>query len=183
MKIYSDRMIVGYNYYKQGIKMSDTELAPETANAFEAPKADLSTPPTDTPILEMKRFSAWGVLGLSLITFGIYFIYWMFTRVNNVNRISKVAKASIIAVYIYIGASILSNVVMYGFILVNFSLVLSLISIVAFYIAIYSLRRALIEVINQGTEEQVKIGPIKTFFFNIFYIQYKINEAIDNQSA
>jgi len=162
--------------------MSDTDLTPETQNAFEAPKADLSTPATENPILEMKRFTAWGVFGLTIVTFGIYFIYWMFTRVNNVNRISKVAKASILAVYIYIGASIISNVFMYGFMLMNVSLILSLISIIAFYVAIYSLRRALIEVINKGTNEPVKIGPIKTFFFNIIYIQYKINEAIDNQS-
>lgn len=162
--------------------MSDTEITPEIENAFEAPKADLSTPFTDNPILGMKRFSAWGVFGLSIVTFGLYLIYWMFTRVNNVNRISKVAKASIIAVYIYLGASIISNVVLYGFMLVNVSLALSLISLISFYVAIYSLRRALTEMINQGTENKVTIGPIKTFFFNVLYIQYKINEAIDNQS-
>ncbi|XPF92914.1 DUF4234 domain-containing protein [Colwellia sp. RE-S-Sl-9] len=161
--------------------MSDTEITPETENAFEAPKADLSTPSTDKPILQMKRFSAWGVFGLSIITFGIYLIYWMFTRVNKINTLSKVAKANVIGMYIYIAASIFSNVVLYGFTLVNVSLALSLISLVAFYVAIYSLRSAITEVINEGTKEKVKIGPIKTFFFNILYFQYKINEAIDNQ--
>ena len=166
--------------------MSDTDLTPETQNAFEAPKADLSTPATSNPILEMKRFTAWGVFGLSMITLGLYYLYWMFTRTKQINMLSKVAKANVVALYVYIAATLISNV---GQFALNtkrsrfiFTFVISLASLVAYIMTVFSARKALQEVINEGSQEEVKLGGILTFFFSAIYFQYKINEAIDNQS-
>jgi len=167
--------------------MSDTELTPETQNAFEAPKADLSTPVTNNPILELQRFSAWGVFGLSIITLGLYFIYWMFTRTKQINMLSKVAKANIVALYIYIGSSVISNISQYvldptNMVVAIVILIAGVAGIVAYIMTVFSARKALQEVINEGSQEEVKLGGILTFFFSAIYFQYKINEAIDNQS-
>jgi len=169
------------------MNMSDIETSPETENAFEAPKADLSTPVTAKPILEMKRFSAWGVFGLSMITLGIYFMYWMYTRLHKINTLSKVAKANITALYAYIVITIINNA---GQLFIDeipemaamIIGVLGLVGFVIYLITIFSTRKALSEVINEGSEEPVKLGGVLTFFFSAIYFQYKINEAIDNQS-
>jgi len=162
--------------------MSDIELKSETANAFEAPKADLSTPVTDKPILEMKRFTAWGVFGLTIITFGLYYLYWFYTRSKSINSLSKVAQANITALYLYIGFGIANNILQFTNPDSPVFLITSLISIVAYFVTIFSARKALSEVINEGSAEEVKLGGILTFFFSAIYFQYKINEAIDNQS-
>jgi hypothetical protein len=167
--------------------MSDTDLTPETQNAFEAPKADLSTPATENPILEMKRFTAWGVFGLSIITLGLYFIYWMFTRVKQINTLSKIAKANITALYVYVASSVINNICQYALDPTNLVvsiviLVAGIAGLVAYIMTVFSARKALQEVINEGSQEEVKLGGILTFFFSAIYFQYKINEAIDNQS-
>ncbi len=168
--------------------MSDTDLTPETQNAFEAPKADLSTPATSNPILEMKRFSAWGVFGLTIITFGLYYLYWLYTRMNKINSLSTVAKANLTALYAYIVISVVNNAGSFfidetQLVLASLGLIaLALVGFVALLISIYSTRRALSEVINKGSQEEVKLGGVLTFFFSVIYFQYKINEAIDNQS-
>jgi predicted membrane channel-forming protein YqfA (hemolysin III family) len=167
--------------------MSDTDLTPETQNAFEAPKADLSTPATSNPILEMKRFTAWGVFGLSMITLGLYYLYWLFTRTKQINLLSKVAKVNVVALYVYIAATLISNVGQFALnqeALVGsiFTFVISIASLVAYIMTVFSARKALQEVINEGSQESVKLGGILTFFFSAIYFQYKINEAIDNQS-
>ncbi|WP_077339907.1 DUF4234 domain-containing protein [Pseudocolwellia agarivorans] len=167
--------------------MSDTEITPETENAFEAPKADLSAPATDSPILQMERFSAWGVFGLSIITLGLYYLYWLYTRVNKINTLSKVAKGNIIALYIYIAANIVSNICQYALdptniVIAIVIMVAGLVGLVAYVMTVFSARKALSEVINEGSQEPVKLGGILTFFFSAIYFQYKINEAIDNQS-
>ncbi|WP_426369516.1 DUF4234 domain-containing protein [Pseudocolwellia sp. HL-MZ7] len=167
--------------------MSDIESTPETQNAFEAPKADLSTPVTENPILEMKRFTAWGVFGLTIITFGLYYLYWLYTRMNKINSLSVVAKANLTALYAYIVISVLNNIGSFAidetqtalFMIIG---LLGIIGFVALLIAIFSTRKALSEIINKGSQEEVKLGGILTFFFSVIYFQYKINEAIDNQS-
>lgn len=166
--------------------MSDTNVTPEVENAFEAPKADLTNTSTEKPILEMERFSAWGVFGLSIITFGIYWVYWMYTRITQLNGLSEEKKVNVNYLNAYIGLYIVNLV----FSIVNSqdtaiviaSGVISLVSFIVLMIVIFSARRVIEEVINKGSAEPVALGGVMTFFFQVIYFQYKINEAIDNQS-
>lgn len=166
--------------------MSDTNATPEVENAFEAPKAELTNVGTDKPILEMERFSTWAVVGLTIITFGIYYLYWMYTRMNQINGLSTNAKGNKTAFTIYIGIYVVNTAISISgtedLTIAIVNLVLSLCGVVALLITVFSTRRAIIEVINKGSAEQVHLGGVMTFFFQIFYFQYKINEAIDNQS-
>jgi len=56
------------------------------------------------------------------------------------------------------------------------------VNLIAYIVAVFSARKAVSEVINEGSAEEVKLGGVLTFFFSAIYFQYKINEAIDNQS-
>lgn len=170
----------------KGLIMSDITSTVETENAFEAPKANLTEVSSDKPILEMKRFSAWGVFFLSIVTFGIYYIYWLISRGNQINKISKGSQVKMNMLYIYlafyIGSIILSAVAGEDTTLDLASSLLSLIGAVFYIIGAFSFRRVIEEVASVGSNEPVKLGGILTFFFSSLYFQYKINEAIDNQS-
>ncbi|AWB68378.1 hypothetical protein C2869_19080 [Saccharobesus litoralis] len=151
-------------------------------NAFEAPKADLQSGSGAQDILEFKRFSAWGVFFLSIITLGIYYLYWLYSRGIQMNEFAQEAKVKMNALYAYIVLSVLANIL--GIFDENTELaiasgVLSLIGFVFYIIAVFSMRAALQEVINKSASEPVKLGGVLTFFFSAIYFQYKTNQAID----
>ena len=168
---------------------SDNNAAEE--NAFEAPKADLSSTNTEKPILEIERFSTWGVFFLGMFTLGIYSIYWLYSRTQTINCSAQENKVSTNLLNTYIGSIILVWVIsIYGGFTAaagdsNIEMVSSIITIINYIIylvLIFAFRRAVTEVINMGTTHPVKLGGVMTFFFSVLYFQYKINEAIDEQS-
>ena len=55
------------------------------ANPYQTPEANLNISQSQGKIVNFKRFTAWGVFGLSVITLGIYPIYWMYSRALTVN--------------------------------------------------------------------------------------------------
>ncbi len=167
--------------------MSDIESSPEISDAFTAPEANLANVSEEKPVLELERFSAWGVLGLSIITMGIYYLYWLYSRGNKVNSLTTTAKVKIGMLVVYIVWTLISNVIQYVFppedptFLIGFGIV-TIAMIIPYVLAVFSFRKALEEIINAGTSETVALGGVLTFFFSAIYFQYKINEAIDNQN-
>ncbi|QDP02315.1 DUF4234 domain-containing protein [Thalassotalea sp. PS06] len=157
-------------------------------NVFEAPQADLGVHSGNKPILEFKRFSAWGVFLLGIVTLGLYYIYWVYNRSQKTNALSQNKKASLISIYIVIACLI--GLISLPFVFVdqqtiaNAEGIINLVYFIAWIVAIFSLRSAIAEIINMSGEdaEPVYLNGILTFFFSAIYIQYKINEAIDNQS-
>lgn len=166
--------------------MSNIEATEEIENVFEAPQANLTDSNPEKPVLKMERFSAWGVFLLTVVTFGIYYPYWLINRAKKINLLSKVSKANLAMLYTYV-ALYIATIVMSAIFpedspmtIVNG--VVSIVTMVPLLIGVFSMRRAVEEVINEGNQEPVHLGGILTFFFSAIYFQYKINEAIDNQS-
>lgn len=157
-------------------------MSENTSNLYEAPEANLTevNKSGDKPILRFERFSAWGVFFLTLITFGIYGVYWLVSRTNKVNALAT-KKVSPAIVYGYVAVYVLNLVLSFVTVSPVLSLIISLASMVIGLVFIFTLRSSISELINEGSNEPVKLGGIKTFFFNIIYFQYKINEAIDLQ--
>ncbi|NQY63241.1 MAG: DUF4234 domain-containing protein [Alteromonadaceae bacterium] len=167
--------------------MSNNESFEEPINAFEAPQANLSDADTSVkPILEMERFSAWRVFFLSMITLSIYSYYWFITRAKQINAHSTESKANLPMFYIYTVYAIISmGISMAQITDPTFAIInglLSIIFVILLLIGVFSLRSAIEEVINKGSEEHVHLNKVLTFFFSFLYLQYKMNEAIDNQS-
>lgn len=52
---------------------------------------------------------------------------------------------------------------------------------VIYYICAYKLRSQIHERLGVRKGDRLWIGPILTFFFSNIYIQYKINQAIDQE--
>ncbi|WP_016955843.1 DUF4234 domain-containing protein [Catenovulum agarivorans] len=156
-------------------------------NAFEAPKAELADLNTNDQILNLKRFSAWGVFFLSLITLGIYFIYWLYTRSTALNKLETENKVNMTNLYVYIATYIVSQVVSIAAEFMPEQLEVEIVSLViglinfGFYIAVaFSIRKVLGEVLNKNQGDQVVgLSGGMTFFFSAIYFQFKINKAHD----
>ncbi len=157
-------------------------MSEESANIYEAPEAELTQQNTsgNRPILNFDRFSAWGVFFLCLFTFGIYAVYWLVSRTNQANTLAK-HKVSQNLVYGYVALYAINIGLAFTSIPEGLSALVSLASFVVGIVLVFSLRRSIKELINEGSNEPVHLGGILTFFFNVIYFQYKINEAIDNQ--
>ncbi|MBB1422726.1 DUF4234 domain-containing protein [Pseudoalteromonas sp. SG43-7] len=157
-------------------------MSENTSNVYEAPAANLTknNESGDKPVLNFDRFSAWGVFFLAVITFGIYGVYWLISRTNKANALAT-KQISQGLIYGYLALYVANLILSITEVLPVLSIIISLASILVGLIFIFSLRSSISELINKGSSEPVKLNGVLTFFFNIIYFQYKINEAIDQQ--
>lgn len=157
-------------------------------NPYAAPEAEVAMPSTDNAIdriKTIKRFTTWGVVGFSIITLGIYGFYWLYSRTKTLNnsldegqRIPQwVILGALLSYVLYILLSIGS-----GFVpeLAAIGGLLAIVYIVLYLIWIYKFRSRINMLTATKRGDKFWIGPILTFFINIFYFQYKINQIHDN---
>jgi len=162
-------------------------MSSNESNIYSTPEANLvSNHEGDHPVLNYKRFSAWAVFGLSVITMGYYAYYWMLTRTTTTNLLAE-KKFNKAFIYIALVLAISSTGLTYGGggspELAIAGTVLSLIGGVFYIYSIFAMRNRIRDIINTSSSLPVKLGGIKTSFFGAIFLQYKINEAIDLQTA
>jgi hypothetical protein len=157
-------------------------------NPYAAPEADIALPSSGTAIdiiNALPRLTTWAVIGLSIITFGLYSIYWLYNRTQKLNGVLseelKIPNWTIMGAMIsytfYIGLSVAVTFIPD---LAVLSGVFGVVYFVLFIIWVYKFRGAINTLTDTQRGDQVWIGPILTFFINIYYFQYKINQIHDN---
>lgn len=152
---------------------------PENESIYSAPNSDLSDTSEGGGLDAFKRFSAWGVFGLGLVTLGIYSFYWLYSRANAVNSVveDEISNTTIfLFLATYVSNTILSIFV--EFIPDNSTVdivvtVLGLVTFVYYLILVYSIRSRLADILDRP------LNGIMTFFFATIYFQYHINTAKD----
>jgi len=163
-------------------------------NPYSAPDADLAVENTESgvdAVKQFKRFTAWAVFGLGLITFGIYSYYWLYTRTTLLNNLSEpknriaswLPKATIAVVALtfllnFLPQSLLtdqSSAMAFGL----FFLVVFVAYFVLFIMWIFGFRKRLNLLSGSNKGDLFWLGGIMTFFFNVIYFQYKINQMHD----
>jgi len=154
---------------------------------YASPSAELIQKNNDNKnILEFKRFSAWGVLGLSIITLGIYPIYWLWSRAEIINRLheKKITKPWLIAL---VATTIISTVMSFipsedpTFLIV--SSVMGLAYFVPYIVVLFGARNNLQDIMGSESNEAYRLNAVLTFLASAIYLQYKINQCIDNTVA
>ena len=154
---------------------------------YSTPEATLVNP-DGGDLDSFTRFSAWGVFGLTIITFGIYYMYWFYTRTLKLhefhdNKISMGLVYSAMVTYIaYTALSFLDEAAYQN----EFVLIASLSVMLGYFIVyltwVFTFRSRLLDIAVANGNTQFKINPVLTFFFQALYLQYKINVYIDNKS-
>ena len=146
-------------------------------------------PHQSNPMQRLPRFSAWGVFGLSIISLGLYYTYWLFTRTQIINQVQ--------GQQIPMG---LPHTVI-GLLMVNliFSLMsganpdnadyqqLASISGLCFNLGnlfwVFTIRQRIHRMTKAGEQSLFWLNGIFTFLFQVLYLQYKINEYIDEHTS
>jgi len=136
----------------------------------------------------LPRVSTWLVMLFSMLTLGLYIIYWLYNRLAKLNlRIEN--KIPIVLLHIYVGLTLLSWFFQ-GYVAISqdqtgfmatFAIINgigSIVSVVCFYTVIYKMRNRICDELLDTD----RWGGIKTFFFSVWYINYKINQAHDQNS-
>lgn len=151
---------------------------------YKTPSADLIDRNEDNQISHFNRFSAWGVFGLGFITLGIYTIYWLCSRAYKVNAISenKIEPYWMIALIISLVLSFASSFIGSAETAAVISLVVTVVYLVAYVAVAFKLKNRLTDMMNNGSNNSYKLSGVLTFLFSAIYLQYKINEYIDNSN-
>lgn len=162
-------------------------------NPYTAPDADLAVESTGSAVDKVKqfpRFTTWAVVGLTLITMGIYAFYWLYSRSKMLNRQIPENK---IPAWVIIGSLVTYVLYMIAAYVPLFlgdpeimmaaagiSGILGIAYFVLFIVWIYSFRNRLNILSGSSKGDMFWLGGILTFFINVYYFQYKINQMHDH---
>lgn len=164
---------------------------------MQPPQPDPSSNNPTTPAADPKRHalqalprvSVWAVLVLSIISLGLYYTYWLFTRTQIINRVTD-RPISMILVHSVLGLLMLNLIVSFvsgynpeneqyrqlaGIIGLSYSL-LNL-----FWV--FTLRQRLHKMTQAGERSLFWINGLWTFLFQVLYLQFKINEYIEEHTS
>lgn len=150
------------------------------SNIYKAPEASLDAGPDATGVHNFERFTAWGVFGLSIITFGIYPAYWLYTRSKTLNSFHhepismNLLNAFIGTVVASFAVGFLGGVMGGGTVVETISGLIQLVYFVLYLVVLFTFRSRLKDVTG------AKVNPVLTVFAAAIYLQYKINKCIDN---
>ena len=159
-------------------------------NPYAPPQAvvdDVS--PNRSSITAFKRFSTWGVVLLAIVTLSIYVPYWLYTRTKVLDRIAPQEPIPRLVINAAITLFIFS--MLFSFIEGAYptfgvklsSSLLSLLSGVSFIVWAFMFRSRLNTILGASSGDPLWLGPVMTFFFQILYLNYKINQGIDAEAA
>lgn len=137
----------------------------------------------------LPRFSAWGVLGLTIVTLGLYYIYWLFTRTKIINQVhSDKIPAGVVSTVL--GLLLINIIVSFysGMYPENLDYQLyANLSSIAYSLSnlywVFSVRNRIHQMSQAEKQGGFWLSGIMTFFFQVLYMQYKINEYIDTHSS
>ena len=151
-------------------------MAEDSENPYRAPD-QLTKTGKGSSILAFNRFSAWGVFGLTIITLGIYPIYWMYTRATIVNSLhgKKISSALLNSLVVVTILSFLSNFNSES----GMALVVGIVYLVIYLMVLFKIRNRLQDILTGSSKTEQVLGTGFTFFFFTIYLQYKINQCID----
>ena len=158
---------------------------------------DISNNEGIAKIKSFKRFSTWWVVLLAMFTLGIYAYYWMVSRTNTINSIIPENKVSMWIPYTIIISGVINliatmlpialpfidtiseeataNFMAFG----QIATLLSFVGLILTLIWVYKFRNRLNLISGSKKGDVYRVGPILTFFFQLYYMQYKINQMHD----
>lgn len=144
-------------------------------------------------IKEIKRLTTWAVFGLTMVTFGFYTFFWLFSRTKILNQnlaeedriASWIPIVGVVSFILYLVLSIgpafmMSSNLELATTLMGIGGMTGLVYMVMFLVWIFKFRSRLNLLSESNSGEKFWLGGILTFFANILYFQWKINQIHDH---
>ncbi len=156
-------------------------------NPYSPPKSDVEVVNTSNPMHLFKRFSAWWVFLLTAVTFGVYPVYWLYSRSRIINGVHRRQISEVVVwgtILVFVPNTVLSympeNMIPSQEI---FILLSTLVYLALFIWWVFAVRNRLVEMVRDGGNPEYRLSPVMTFLFYCIYLQYKINEQIDQMAV
>jgi len=170
-------------------------------NPYSAPQSDVSTKETSAGTLgSIRRIPTFLVIVLYIVTGGIYNIYWMINRSMAVNRLGTPKKVSMLVLTLMfismiafmgiyfqtivgaIASGVTSEAQLNAMIMAQAPLLggLFVVMFVTSMVWLYSFRKVLHQAGGIEKGSPLWLGGIITFFFQIYYLNYKINQISES---
>ena len=137
---------------------------------------------------ELKKKSVILLVFLTFITAGIYYPVWFLTRRNAINNLQSKEKLgsgvfifAIVMFSISLSVAFISGAmegrgeVSTAEVLDSFSKILDSVAGITLWVQCFKVRRIFSEHFNVHLQRGISFSGIATFFFQIYYLQYKIN--------
>ncbi len=119
------------------------------------------------------------VLLFGCVTLGFFLIAWYFVEANFARKIDRQSHAILLGILAY-GACFISGIVQAvaqagdeassG--LSVFGGLLEIAGLVLFFVAVFNIRKSLVDYYNRIEPISLRLSGVMTFFFNIYYFQY-----------
>ena len=160
-------------------------------NPYAPPKANVVDVPAEVATIEaFPRFSTWWVLLLAILTFGVYPLYWLYARTKILNRVVPanpipmgLAVAAVALFLLNLAGGVLDGIYAEQLAIGvrrTFTAV-AWISVVVNLVWVFKFRNRLNERFMSHKGDCYWLGPLLTFFFQVLYLQYKLNQLIDRE--
>jgi len=163
--------------------------------AWNEAKGGASEPVASTPPAEadLEKKSVIGMIILTIITLGIYIPIWLFKRREKLNSLNSKMKAGKTVIFIILVLQIIGIIIIFApFFLTHenlsdvsmtFKKFENYQSWVSFFAALAVLKASfdIRSIIRDHFNTQ--LSGAGTFFFTIFYLQYKINQLTQSETA
>lgn len=137
----------------------------------------------------LTRKSIWLMIGLTIITFGIYEPYWYLTRLQRFNALSSSAKFNQTSILIWLVWFVVDAIIIVFAILSPESSTLQSLELIegignlvaAIFALILAFRaKKILQEHLAVNDNDYSMSGVATFFFQFFYIQYKINRLMNS---
>jgi len=138
-------------------------------------------------IKNMKSVNIFLMIFLSVITFGIYPVYWFYNKSKEVNGLYPIRKISNKFLNFFLFFFIIDpgiNIIDYlQRALINETVIKLSSNIIGFMLLfwVFFIRNRMNAIIGAKPSDQQWFKGVLTFFFNLFYIQHKINKLNENK--
>ena len=168
-------------------------MSDESTNPYSTPASDVSPEaPTSDAFAEFPRFSAWWVLLLTFVTYGLYPYYWVISRTPMFNRAvpdHPISPALVwTVVVIGVSSTVFDFALEFGLYapglhlaetLVNAILAITLVNMLFWIYLAFEIRTRINFMTGASTASPLWSNAFLTFFFTPLYPAYKINQIKD----
>ena len=161
-------------------------MGSDNTSPYAPPKSQLASPGADNAaVLRLPRIRTLAVIALTIITLSLYLPYWLYTRSTILNDlqerpISRTFMMLAVLVYLASFAMIIpESLYPDSQQIILASSAASLVSNIIMLVWVFSFRNRLNEMTAVTRGSKFWLGAVLTFFFQVFYLQYKLNQLID----
>ncbi len=160
-----------------------------TENIYSTPQSDVTVAADKTNEIDtFPRKSAWLVFFLGIPSLGIYTYYWLYTRTKLTDSLRTHTISTTIPTILLIlsiaslAISVLGAVYKGNTALAVISPIISIAVFVLYIMSAFSLRTVLRNNLESAGSSKPELNGFLVFFFSAIYMQYKINQCIDERN-